>query len=146
MTLRTRLLLAQAPLAAGLALVGLFALNTVQTLGRGSERILQDNFRSVLAAQRMNEAAERIDGAALFRIAGRPEKADAQAALNLEAFVTELRIQSGNITESGEAEATRALRGAWDEYRARYLELSSVGEERDLRRRYFQDCSPLSSV
>jgi len=142
MTLRTRLLLAQAPLAAGLALVGLVALNTVQTLGRGSERILQDNFRSVLAAQRMNEAAERIDGAALFRIAGRPEKADAQAALNLEAFAAELRIQSGNITESGEAEATRALRAAWDEYRARYLEFSRVAEEGQLRRRYFQDLQP----
>jgi hypothetical protein len=32
-TLRTKLLLAQAPLAAGLALVGLVALNTLQALG-----------------------------------------------------------------------------------------------------------------
>jgi len=100
-TLRTKLLLAQAPLAAGLALVGLVALNTLQTLGRSSERILQDNFRSVLAVQRMKEAAERIDSAALFRAAGRPDKGDAQAGPNIEAFDTELRAQESNITEAG---------------------------------------------
>jgi len=55
MTLRTRLLLAQAPLAAGLVLVGLVALNTLETLGQSSQLILRDNFNSVLAAQRMKE-------------------------------------------------------------------------------------------
>ena len=104
MTLRGKLLVAQAPLALGLLLVGMVALSTVHTLGRSSERILQDNFRSVLAAQRMNEAAERIDSAALFRAAGRPDKAEPVARVNLDNFERELRIQENNITESGEAD------------------------------------------
>ncbi len=142
MTLRSKLLLAQAPLAAGLALLGMVALTTLQTLGQSSERILQDNFRSVLAAQRMKEAAERVDSAALFRAAGRPDKADAQAPANLEAFEAELRVQEKNITESGEAEATRRLRAVWNEYRARYEEFRRIGEEKELRRRYFEELQP----
>jgi two-component system, NtrC family, sensor histidine kinase KinB len=141
-TLRGKLLLAQAPLALGLLVVGLVALSTVQTLGRSSERILQDNFRSVLAAQRMNEAAERVDRAALFRTAGRPDKAESLARQNLDAFERELRVQENNITESGEAEATRRLRRVWDEYRSRYDAFSRISEERELRNAYFDDLQP----
>jgi signal transduction histidine kinase len=141
-TLRAKLLLAQAPLAAGLALLGLVALTTLQTLGQSSERILQDNFRSVLAAQRMKEAAERVDSAALFRAAGRTDKADAQAPPNIEAFEAELRVQEKNITESGEAEATRRLREAWNDYRARYEQFRRIGDEKELRRRYFEELQP----
>src|SRR5438270_6088599 len=142
MTLRTKLLLAQAPLAVGLALVGVVALTTVQTLGQSSERILQDNFRSVLAAQRMKEAAERVDRAALFRAAGRPDKGDAQAGPNIEAFETELRIQERNITETGEADATRRLRAAWNGYVAKYDAFRRLREETDLRRDYFAELHP----
>jgi len=141
-TLRTKLLLAQAPLAVGLALVGVVALTTVQTLGQSSERILQDNFRSVLAAQRMKEAAERVDSAALFRAAGRPDKGDAQAGPNIEAFETELRIQERNITETGEADATRRLRAAWNGYVAKYDAFRRLREEKDLRRDYFAELQP----
>src|SRR2546430_9464030 len=119
MTLRTKLLLAPAPLGVGLALVGVVALTTLQTLGQSSERILQDNFRSVLAAQRMKEAAERIDSAALFRAAGRPDKGDAQAAPNIDAFETGLRAQESNITEAAEAQATRPLRAVWNQTSAK---------------------------
>ncbi|HZR07791.1 MAG TPA: ATP-binding protein [Myxococcales bacterium] len=142
MTLRSKLLLAQAPLAAGLALLGLVALTTLRTLGESSERILQDNFRSVLAAQRMNEAAERVDSAALFRAAGRPGEADAQAAPNIQAFESELEVQEKNITESGEADATHHLREAWNQYRTRYGEFRRNAAESELRRRYFEELRP----
>ena len=120
MTLRTRLLLAQAPLAAGLVMVGLVALNTLDTLGQSSQLILRDNFRSVLAAQRMKDAVERVDSAAAFRAAGRPDKADEQAPANIRGFEAQLEAQERNITEPGEAEATQRLRAAWNEYMAKY--------------------------
>src|SRR5205823_6235393 len=78
-TLRTKLVLAQLPLAAGLTLLGFVALRTLDALGRSSQRILQDNYRSVLAAQRMKEAVERVDSAAVFRAAGWPDTPDARA-------------------------------------------------------------------
>lgn len=142
MTLRTRLLLAQAPLAAGLVLVGLVALNTLETLSQSSQLILRDNFRSVLAAQRMKDAAERVDSAAAFRAAGRPDKADEQAPANIQAFESQLEAQERNITEPGEAEATRRLRTVWNEYVAKYQAYSRRRDEQELRRRYFEELQP----
>src|SRR6185503_14242390 len=75
MTLRGKLLLALAPLALALALLGGVSLWTVARLGLRSQVILKDNYRSVLAAERMKEALERLDSAALFRLAGRPDQA-----------------------------------------------------------------------
>jgi two-component system, NtrC family, sensor histidine kinase KinB len=141
-TLRTRLLLAQAPLAAGLVLVGLVALNTLDTLGQSSQLILRDNFRSVLAAQRMKDAVERVDSAAAFRAAGRPDKADEQAPANVRAFETQLEAQERNITEPGEAEATQRLRGAWNEYLAKYDGYRRIRDGQELRRRYFDELQP----
>jgi len=141
-TLRTRLLLAQAPLAAGLVLVGLVALNTLDTLGQSSQLILRDNFRSVLAAQRMKDAVERVDSAAAFRAAGRPDKADEQAPANIRAFEAQLEVQERNITEAGEAEATQRLRAAWNEYMAKYEAYRRIRDDRELRRRYFDDLQP----
>ncbi len=143
MRLQTQLLLASTPLAAGLALLGFVSLRTVDELGRSSQRILQDNYRSVLAAQRMKEAAERIDSAAVFRAAGRPDKADQQAPPNLRKFEEELSVQEHNITEPGEEEATRQLRQAWNDYQAAYQRFTTIRGEREARRRYFEEMEPL---
>jgi len=141
-TLRTRLLLAQAPLAAGLVLVGVVALTTLQSLGESSQLILRDNFRSVLAAQRMKEAAERVDSAALFRAAGRADRADEQAPPNVAAFELQLQVQERNITEPGEAEATERLRSAWNQYVAIHEAYRRIHGETELRRRYFEEMQP----
>src|SRR5438128_2397378 len=90
----------------------------------------------------MKEPAERVDSAALFRAAGRPDKGDAQAGPNIEAFETELRIQERNITEAGEADATRRLRAAWNGYVAKYETFRRLREEKDLRRDYFAELQP----
>jgi two-component system, NtrC family, sensor histidine kinase KinB len=141
-TLRTKILLAQAPLAAGLVLVGLAALSTVRTLGLSSERILEDNFRSVLAAERMKDAADRIQGAAVLRLARRAEGEEAQSGASVRAFEAELPLQEGNITESGEADATRRLRAAWSEYLANFLSFRQIAEEGELHRRYVAELQP----
>jgi signal transduction histidine kinase/HAMP domain-containing protein len=131
-------LLAQAPLALGLALVGLVAVSTLGALGFGSQRILRDNFRSVLAAQRMKDAAERIDAAAVAKAAGQARSVEVRA--DVDVFESELKVQEGNITEPGEAEATRNLRAAWDAYLQKVRGFEQ--EQRDPQRRYFADLRP----
>src|SRR5262249_44324982 len=69
-TFRTKVLLAQAPLGIALAIVAVVAVRTTTTLGVAGEAILKENYRSVLAAQRMNNAVEALDRAVLFYIAG----------------------------------------------------------------------------
>lgn len=115
MTLRRRLLLAQIPLAAALILVGAVSLRTVSFLGDSSETILQDNYRSVLAAQRMGDALDALDREALLRAISPPEVERAQAMR--DRFESELRVQEGNLTEPGEGPLTERLRAAWTAYR-----------------------------
>ncbi len=117
MTLRSKLLLAQAPFAAALVLLGLVSAQSVARLGRNAELILKDNYRSVLAAERMKAAAQALDRAALAQALARG--ADAAAAAEARRrFESELRVQEANITEPGEAEVTRDLRRRWTAYQA----------------------------
>src|SRR5207248_5790916 len=53
-----------------------------------------------------------------------------------------LRIQERNITETGEADATRRLRAAWNGYVAKYDAFRRLREEKDLRRDYFAELQP----
>ena len=143
MTLRSKLLLAQAPLAIALILLGLVGLRTLQSIGESSQDILKDNYRSVLAAQRMKEAIERIDSAALFIVADRLDKAQPQAAANEQVFEDELKAQENNITEPGEAEATARLRGLWRDYRAAFTTFQGLIDRVDRRGMYFTTLEPL---
>ena len=101
MNLYRKLLLAQAPIAIALAMVGIFSVVVVSYLGSHSQTILKDNYRSVLAAQRMKEAIERMDSGALFIVAGERQKGLEQAEKNRPIFEAELKVQEGNITEAG---------------------------------------------
>ncbi|HVV16351.1 MAG TPA: ATP-binding protein [Polyangia bacterium] len=96
MTLRAKILLAQTPLAAALALIALLAALTNASLGRNTASILQDNYRSVLAVEQMKEALDRRDVAR---------------------FEQALSVQRSNVTERGEPAATAALIEAWTAYR-----------------------------
>jgi NtrC-family two-component system sensor histidine kinase KinB len=141
-TLRGKLLLAQAPLAIALALVGVLSAAVTTRLAGQSRLILADNYRSVLAAQRMKESLERIDSAAVYRVAGHDGGTAAAIAAHRRTFESELQVEEGNITESGEADATRALRRAWNEYLQAldaYLPVATRAERED---RYFRVLQP----
>src|SRR2546430_15883168 len=98
MSLRAKLLLAQAPLGVGLAFVCLLSVAMISSLGSHSQTILKDNYRSVLAIQGMLEALERLeDNASLFLLAGLPGAQMQKAAEYPRQFVHELNVQVGNI-------------------------------------------------
>lgn len=117
MTLRAKLLLAQAPLALAAAVIAVFAIRNISTLGHHSEMILKDNYRSVLAAQRMAEAVERLQDVLTSALLD-PESRDTpeRVAAIRKRFERELAIQEGNITEPSEGDITRDLRQAWTLY------------------------------
>ncbi len=142
MTLRTRLLLAQGPLALALALVGVSAVATLADLGKSGQRILSDNYRSVLAAQRMKEAIERIDSAALFLLIGEDARGLPQAAENRPRFESELKVEEENITEPGEQEAADALRRNWTDYQQAFDAFVKLPNQQQRRDHYVQVLSP----
>ena len=120
MRLKTKLLLAQVPLALALLALGAIAIATIGQIGSHSERILKDNYRSVLAAQRMKEAIERMDSAALFIALGQREEGKQLAWGNRSLFEEEMAVQMKNITEKGEQEVSEALLTSWRDYLASY--------------------------
>jgi two-component system, NtrC family, sensor histidine kinase KinB len=142
MTLRTRLLLAQGPLAVALALVGVMAVATLADLAKSGQRILADNYRSVLAAQRMKEALERIDSAALFLVIGKDALGLRQAAENRPRFESELQVEEQNITEKGEQEAADELRRSWTDYQRDFDAFVQLPSEQLRSDRYLAVLSP----
>ena len=143
MTFRTKMLLAQAPLGLGLAFVGLAAVMAVSSLGVHSQVILKDNYRSVLAAQRMKEAIERLDDIAQLLLLGKKEKTEQQAAPYQQRFESELQVEEGNITEPGEQEAVQQLRSSWNKYQEQLARFASLTDAVDLRSFYLVELRPL---
>jgi signal transduction histidine kinase len=141
MNLYRKLLLAQAPLAVALAVVCVVSILVISSLGTSSQAILKDNYRSVLAAQRMKEALERMDSAALFIVAGQRDKGREQGTLNQPRFEAELKVQEGNITEAGEKEVTQKLRSFWTDYQAKFDRIQNR-ESDEAGRFYFSDLEP----
>jgi two-component system, NtrC family, sensor histidine kinase KinB len=142
MLLKTKLLLAQVPLTLALLVLATVAIATIGQLGSSSERILQDNYRSVLAAQRMKEAVERLDSAALFIALGRREEGKQLALRHRKVFQEELAVQMQNITEEGEQEASEALSARWQNYLASYESFFQETAIEVLKERYFTDLFP----
>ncbi len=143
MTLRAKILIAQTPLAAALLSIALLSGFTSAAMGRYVGSILQDNYRSVLAAERMKEALERIDSAAMFIVAGERQRGLEQATQNFPRFESELAVQQNNITERGEPEATASLRKSWAAYRSAFDRFETGDGHAALETAYFATMNPL---
>ncbi len=144
MTLKKKLLLAQLPLIVALLLIGIISAVTTHKIGETSQIILKDNFRSVLAVEKMKEALERIDSAVLLIIIEDHRK-DGEDIIDeyLNTFEHELKIQLNNITEKGEKEATELLNSLWYEYKTRLTVFRKSQYSNTMKRIYFNEISPL---
>jgi signal transduction histidine kinase/HAMP domain-containing protein len=132
MTLRIKILLALLPVSVVLALVGFLAVRTTRALGEGAQQILADNYRSVLAAERMKEALERLNSAVLFDLAGDKAPASDLIPKNRALLESELNVEAHNITEPGEAEAVDRLKAAWARYSKLHERFLAHNEPRSL--------------
>ena len=140
MTFRAKLLLAQAPLAIVLALVCVLSVVMISTLSSHSQIILKDNYRSVLAAQRMKEAAERLDDSLAWSLLkGQQEEVGKQASGYRQQFEQELQVQEGNITEPGEQDATQRLRTFWNDYQQKIARFREIKEPEAAKQFYVTD-------
>lgn len=141
MTLRSKLLLAQAPLIVSLIVIGFVGRFLLVDLGTSSQRILEDNFRSVLAVQRMAEAIRRMDARAVRDAVGRAEPGNAPGA-DESVFAAALEAQEGNITEPREAAATGELRRAWEDYSRAYADVHAAPSRDEAQALYFDRLVP----
>lgn len=100
MTLRGKLLWAQAPLAGAMLLAAGLTLNAAREFGAAPGAILHDNFRSFDAGLTMLRAVD------VYEKQGESPETVAR-------FERALQLQASNITEIGEQEVTAELTAAW---------------------------------
>ena len=146
-TLRTKLLIGLTPLLALMVGLGLWAIAMFSDLGNKVDLILRENYASVLAAQNMKEALERMDSAALFAISGRDDRARKQFAEFAPVFQKNLVIEQNNITLPGEqemADKLTSLHGAYLKLSARFYALPPRSNERT--ELYFTELLPMFSA
>lgn len=86
-------------------------------LGRASESILQENYRSIQAAENMIDAVERQDSATLLILLGYEQQGASEFRNNETVFLQWLGRAKDNITIPGEKEILDALEKRY----ARYL-------------------------
>lgn len=124
--------------------IGAQSLVHLSRLGASIDVILRENYRSVIACQRMKEALERVDSGILFKLLGRAGEGDALIRENEDAFEEALRAELDNITLPAEGEKAALLRGQFAEYQALLRDLDDAGLAPDVRKRlYFEKTLPL---
>src|SRR5258706_680260 len=142
--LRTKLTLGFVLLLAILIAVGVQSISLLADLGGSIDVILRENYRSVIASERMKEALERMDSGALFALAGEPQQGRTIAEQNRPRFAAALKTELGNITLPGEGERAQRLSQLYNSYvpvLERVLDPNVPVEER--RGLYFRQLFPL---
>ena len=110
MSLRTKLLVTYLVFVVTLASLGGWSAWRLEQAGAVSQRILSENYESVVAAQSMKESLERLDSATLFAELGHTDRAHRQLEEHRRRFDAAFARAAGNITESGEREIIDAIR------------------------------------
>jgi signal transduction histidine kinase len=117
-TLRTKLLIGLTPLLAIMVGLGLWAIAMLDHLGGRIKVILKENYESVVAAEGMKEALERMDSAAQFAINLQDERALKQFHDYQPMFEENLKKEQNNVTliAEGEQELADALTANYAKY------------------------------
>ena len=109
------------------------------------DRIIADNYASVVAAQQMKESLERQDSAALFTLIGEAERGRAQLREHRARFDAALDRAAGNITEPGEREVVDDIRAMRTRY-YRAFDLTIASGRAAPTREYFARSSSRCSI
>lgn len=115
--LRIQLFISHLALVALMVVVMVGAVVNFFRLGRSVDRILRDNYKSVIAAQNMKETLERQDSAATFFLDGEIEIARDQYQANWPLFRAAYEVENHNITESGERQIADDIDRQFTAYR-----------------------------
>jgi signal transduction histidine kinase len=116
-SLRGKLALSYTLLIVIILAVSGWAIYHLVHLGRSVDVILVNNYKSILAAENMKEALERIDSSAMFFVASHVDKARSQFAENVKNFEDEFRVAADNITEQGEDQIVAEINTRYSAYK-----------------------------
>jgi NtrC-family two-component system sensor histidine kinase KinB len=119
-TLRTRLLLGLSAFVGALIVSGGWSAWHLWRMSTLSERIIAENYNSVVAAQDMKESLERQDSAGLFVLLHRRDRALVQIREHRVRFDAAYQRAAANVTEPGEAGIVQMIGRTRDDYYRRF--------------------------
>ena len=140
--LRNRIILGLAPIFILLIAMGIYAVSLFAKLGGAVDVILRENFRSVLAAQNMKEAAERMDSSLFFSLVAEEERGRRMYEQNLPIFRDNLKIELSNITLPGERELAEKIATLHDRYVKQAETFLSTADLAQRQQMYFGEMLP----
>jgi two-component system, NtrC family, sensor histidine kinase KinB len=117
-----------------MALVVAWAVVNLLALGKASDAILRENYRSILAAENMVDSLERQDSGILLTLLGDRETGMAQLRENEALFLQWLARAKDNITIRGEADLLQTIEDGYSRYRITFSTLTDqMDRERSSR-------------
>ncbi|MBU0995179.1 MAG: HAMP domain-containing protein [Proteobacteria bacterium] len=120
MTLKKKILVGYSVVFALMGLVVLWAIVNIVSLGKATDAILSENYRSILAAENMVDSLERQDSGILLIYLGNADKGITQFRENEAVFLEWLARAKDNITIQGEKELVRSIETDYADYRRRF--------------------------
>ncbi|MBU1700972.1 MAG: cell wall metabolism sensor histidine kinase WalK [Candidatus Eisenbacteria bacterium] len=126
MTLKRRILIGYGVAFTLMALVVAWAVANLVSLGKATDAILSENYRSILAAENMVDVLERQDSGILIMLLGDPGKGIAQFRDNEADFLEWLARAKDNITIQGEAEIVQSIEADYAGYRQQFSTLTEI--------------------
>lgn len=98
------------------AIVLAWGLVNLLRLGRASDAILRENYRSILAAEEMRSAIQQLEAAAVFLLVQTDRQLIERLSGRQQQFLLNLAKAKDNITIPGEAEVLEELEREYNEY------------------------------
>ena len=144
-SLRYKILAGYVLLVLILTLVGAWSIYNFSRLSATVTGITDRNYRSVLAAQHMTAALDRLDSAQLLLLLGETSRAQEIQSSAQADYLAWYSRAADNITEPGEGQIIGDLQAQYSEYAVlftRFQELAATGRIDEARRLYLSDAEP----
>jgi NtrC-family two-component system sensor histidine kinase KinB len=126
MTLKKKILIGYGVAFVLMGLVVVRAVTNLVSLGKASDAILRENYRSILAAENMVDALERQDSGVLLTFLGDSEGGITQFRENEAVFLQWLARAKDNITIRGEEDLVGSIEAYFAKYRQEFSVLTDL--------------------
>lgn len=141
--MKRRIIIGLAPIFVLIVAMGAYAILLFSKLGSQVDVVLRENYRSVVAGQKMKESAERMDSAFFFSLVGEEQRGCQLFADHLPKFEEGLQTELSNITLPGEEKLANTIRSLFARYSKQaeiFWKTPDVQTRRDM---YFRDLLPV---
>ena len=141
--MKRRIFLGLAPIFILIVAMGAYAVFLFTKLGLQVDVVLRENYRSVVAAQKMREASEQMDSALNFFLLGEEQRGHKRYEDALPKFQEGLQTELSNITVPGEEKLARTIATLHEQYSQKVTLFWKTTDSKGQREMYFHELLPL---